>query len=115
MLRRTTSGRSSEFLSERVLFIRCEISEGRARESLDGFDFPAFDFLDLRLAGANRIAVDQDGTGPALAFAAAELRAGESEVLAENLEQRAPRIGGDAPGFSVHCELQVGIHGFNRG
>ena len=49
----------------------------------------AVDLADRDEARIHRRAVEQDGARPALAFAAAFLRAGQGEVLAEDVEQAA--------------------------
>ena len=62
---------------------------------------------DLRygdLAGAHRLAVDVDGAGAAQAGAAAELGAGQFQVLAHHPEQRRVGLGFDARRLAVDRE-----------
>jgi hypothetical protein len=56
-------------------------------DAFDGGDLGAFGLEDWDEAGVDEFAVHQDGAGAALAFAAAFFRAGEVEVLAEDVEQ----------------------------
>ncbi len=66
-------------------------------------------------AGERRRAVDENGARPALAHAAAKLRAVEPELIAEHVQQRLvgiPRIGGDAA--TVDAE-GVGRHVYGCG
>src|SRR5262249_3976142 len=59
-----------------------------ALESFDGGDVAALHLRRARLARLDRLPVDENGAGAALALAAAVLRAGEVERLAENGQQR---------------------------
>ena len=52
-------------------------------------DVGALDLADRDEARIDRRAVEQDGAGAALALAAALLRAGQGEVLAQDVEQAA--------------------------
>src|ERR1700730_18770523 len=75
------------------------------RQALDVRDTTAFHRRDRRHAGAHRGAVHVHGTGPAEGHAAAELRAGEIEILAQHPEERLCRIAGQvhrSPG-TVQC------------
>ena len=70
------------------------------REAFDGSDLPLGDIADSRDAGSARLAIDQDGTGAALAFAAAVLASCQIEMVAQDEEQAGVgiRVGGiDAP------------------
>src|SRR6185312_898008 len=59
----------------------------------------------LRLARADRLAVDVDGARAAEAGAAAEARAGQPQIVADVPEQRHVRIAVVSVGFAVHCEF----------
>src|SRR5215469_15183760 len=58
-----------------------------AADAFDGGDLAVADIADLRLAGAHRIAVEMDGAGAAERQAAAELGAGEVELVAQGPEE----------------------------
>ena len=64
-------------------------------EALDGGDLAGGDGLERRHTGTDRCAVDQDGAGAATAFAAAVFRAGQAEIVAEEIEQGAIFLGVD--------------------
>src|ERR1035441_7500458 len=81
------------------------------REAFDGGDLGAFRLQDGDEAGVNEFSVHDDGTGAALAFAAALLGAGEAKVLAEDVEQALHGRGGygcwlsiDRQGDGCHAE-----------
>lgn len=62
-------------------------------------------FLDVghrRDAGSDALAVGEDSASATLALAAAVFGAGEVEVLAQDLQQRALRIGGDSAGLPIN-------------
>ena len=61
-------------------------------------------------AGSLAHTVDQHRAGAALPLAAAELRPGQLQILAQHFEQRPVRIGGDGPGFPVQGEADFGVH-----
>src|SRR5262249_51472306 len=58
------------------------------REPVDGGDLGAVEAADRRDAGADRLAVDMHGAGAALRDPAAELAAGQSDLLAQHPEKR---------------------------
>jgi hypothetical protein len=61
-------------------------------KALDGRDLAPFHERGEGEAGFHALAVHQHGAGPALAEAAAFFRAGETEMLAQRIEQRGARI-----------------------
>ena len=61
-----------------------------AAESFDRDDFGAFDLRNGNEARADRLSVDEHRARAALAFAAAFLRSGEPDILAQHVEQ--PRM-----------------------
>ena len=65
---------------------------------------------DRRLAGVRPLAVDQHRAGAALALAAAVLRAGQSQVLAQHVQQRPLRIGRHRARLTVHGQFDSCIH-----
>ena len=56
------------------------------RNAFDRPDFPTVRFADSGAAGADGLAVEKDGAGAAFTLAAAELGAGEVEVLAKDVQ-----------------------------
>src|SRR5262249_3273899 len=64
---------------------------GVGRQAFDGGHRPAGDLRDLRLAREGALAVDVHHAGAAQAGAAAELRAGELELLADDPQERRRR------------------------
>ena len=62
-------------------------------------------------AGAGRLAVEQHRAGAAAAFPAAVLAAGQVEVVAQDAEQRALRVGVQGTPRAVDVEFLDGRHG----
>ena len=62
-------------------------------DALDGLDGLVADDIEADGAGADSAAVEQDGAGAALAFAAAVLGAGQAQVVAQHAEQAAVAVG----------------------
>jgi hypothetical protein len=62
-------------------------------EAFNGSDLLLGDIADTRDTGSARLAIDQDGTGAALAFAAAVLASCQIEMVAQYEEQA---------GFGIH-------------
>src|SRR5712691_1366690 len=58
------------------------------RDALDGEDVVAVRLHREHQAGARRIAVEQDGAGAAHAVLAAEMGAGQAEIVADEIRQR---------------------------
>ena len=56
------------------------------REAFNGNDLPLGDIANSRDAGSAGLAIDQDGTGSALAFATSVLAAGQIEMVAQDKE-----------------------------
>src|ERR1041385_1818877 len=77
----------------------------RRREAFDGDDLARLDVGQLRAAGTNGLAVREHRARPAQATAAAELRAGHSELVAENPEERGVGWGRDLMRLAVHCQF----------
>src|SRR5262245_2184756 len=93
------------------------LGDERALEGLELLDRPqALDCRDLALdrrrgrrdARPRGAAVDEDRARPALSQAAAELRAVQLEIVAQDVEQRGIRIHRDGSGAAVHPQ---GIRG----
>src|SRR5690242_118858 len=78
--RRADAALRPDFVHERVL------QRMVGAEPFYGSDLRAFDLAGGHEARAHRRAVDQHGARPALAFAAAFLRAGEATLLAQHVE-----------------------------
>src|SRR5262249_11797105 len=79
----------------------------RAAQALDRHDRGVLDLGDGDQARDDRLAVDQHGARAALAFAAALLRAGEPEVLAQHVEQALERVDVEHARLAVHDELHA--------
>src|SRR4030095_7022899 len=62
------------------------------RQSFDGGDLPATGPTGLQEAGPHRLTIDQHSTRAALADAAAILRAGETDRIAEHPQERRLRF-----------------------
>src|SRR5712675_778188 len=77
-------------------------------EAFDGGDFGAFDLQDGDEAGVDQVAVDQDGAGSALAFAAALFGSGKVQVFAEDVEEALHRWGFDGFCLAIDSELNGG-------
>ena len=82
----------------------------RAGQALDGGDLPALAGDRQRAAGQGGLAVDQHGAGAAVALVAALLAAGQSQLVAEHLQQRPVVVGGDLAALAVDTQLQDGLH-----
>jgi len=81
---------------------RCleRIGSRRCAESFDGRDAPARDAGRRDHAGADRVVVEEDGARAALPEPAADLRAGQPEIVAQDEEQRLgwiPDVNGASP------------------
>ena len=74
----------------------------RRGEALDGQDIGALSLQDQHGAGLDRLAVDVNDAGPALRGVAADMGAGEPQVLAQELHQQGARIDIAGDGFAVH-------------
>ena len=65
---------------------------------------------DARLAGLDRLAVEEDGARAAFALAAAELGAGQAQLLAQREEQAPIRPGRELPCDAVDDDLPGASH-----
>ena len=61
---------------------------GDGRDALDGQDLVAVRLHREHQARARRVAVEQDGAGAADAVLAAQMRAGEAELVAQEIGER---------------------------
>src|SRR6267154_6538889 len=77
-------------------------------EAFDGGDLGAFCLQDGDEAGVDQFAVDQDGAGSALAFAAALFGSSEVQVFAEDVEKALHRWGFYGFFLAVDGELDGG-------
>ena len=80
-------------------------------EAFDRHDLLARRLGDRRLAGGRRLAVEQDHAGAALPLAAAVLRAGQVQAVAEDPEEHFLGRGGDPVRLTVDVQVQDGIRG----
>ena len=78
-----------------------------ARQSLDGVHPAAVGLHGEDQAGARGLAVDQHGAGPAGAVLAAQVRAGEAEVLAQQIREEHARDHARPPLGAVHDDGDV--------
>ena len=74
-------------------------------------DVGALDLPGEDRAGLHRLAVDVHDAGAALRGVAADMGAGEPQVLAQELHQQGARIDVTGDGFAVHRQCDGG-HGF---
>src|SRR6266576_6170910 len=74
-------------------------------QAFDGGDFGAFGLQDGDEAGVDQVAVDEDGAGSALAFAASLFGSGEVQVFAEDVEQALHRWSFDGFFAAIDGEL----------
>ncbi len=81
-----------------------------ARQALDGRDGVAGSVGDTRLAGSNRIAVEEHRARAALALAAAGLGASQTQLLAEREEQAPIRAGRERARHAVDDDLLGTCH-----
>jgi len=79
-----------------------------AAEAFDRGDVLVRDRPQRRIAGSHRVIVDQDIAGTAFARAAAEMRTRQTEMTAQNREQRRIGIGVDLGLDAVEAETNVG-------
>jgi hypothetical protein len=80
-------------------------------KAFDGFDFFPGGGGNRQAAGLDRFAIQQDGAGAAGTFATTILGAGESQVFAQDFEERARGIGRERLALAVDGELNFGTHG----
>jgi hypothetical protein len=79
-------------------------------ESFNGNDAFSCREAQWELAGKDRLAVDEDGAGPAKSFSAAGFRAGVFEVCAKDPEEHAVRIRGQTHILAVESKSDVFFH-----
>src|SRR5262249_256626 len=106
--RREDHPRGAEAALRAILLVEGGLDPGhvlRGAQPLERGDRRAVQRGERGQAGAPRLAVDQNGAGPAAALLAAGLGAGDSELLAENVEQRGERRAGDLVREPVDVQL----------
>ena len=81
------------------------------REPLDGLDLGAVGLDGEHRARLDRPAVHVDGAGAALAGVAADVRAGEVEVLAERLDEQPSRLDVELSRGPIDDERDMFAHG----
>ena len=82
------------------------------RHALDGRDLAAVGLDREHRARLHGAAVEMDGAGAALAGVAADVRAGQVEVLAQGLDEQPSRLDVELPGRPVDRQLDVLAHGW---
>ena len=80
---------------------------GMRGQPFDGDDAAIGGLGDRRQAGADGAAVEEDGAGAARPAVAADLGAGEAEIVAQHLGQPAHRRCGDGDGGAVEDEAEL--------
>src|SRR6202044_3794672 len=102
--RRTETALQAVVIHERALQCVKLVALGQA---FDGADLLAFGLHGEHQTGANRRAVDQHRTGAANPVFAADVRAGLPAILADGIDQRAPRLdpNGVAPAVDGQRDL----------
>ena len=83
-------------------------------EPLDGADLPALRLHREHQAGAHGDVVEDDGAGAADAVLAADMGAGLPAVVADGVDQRAPRLDPDRIVAAVDGERDVDFLGHGR-
>src|SRR5262249_9186460 len=78
-----------------------------ARQALDRDDPAPVALTGRDQAGVHRLAVELDGAGAALALAAALLGAGQSQILAQHVEQALPRRDLNRARLAVDLECEL--------
>ena len=66
----------------------------RRAQPFDGHNLVAVGLHGEHQAGTDRLAVEQDGTGPAHAMLAADVGAGQSQIVAQKVAQQQPWLHG---------------------
>src|SRR5262249_40786684 len=79
----------------------------RVGDALDGLDARAVALHGKRQAAAHDHAVEPHGAGAAKAMLAADMAAGEAELLAQEVDERRAGIDALAHLFAVHAERDV--------
>ena len=98
--RRAIAALQAVILAERLLH-RMQRTV-RRRQPFDREHVGAFELQRQHGAGFDRLAVDVNDAGAALRRVAADMRAGEPQILAQKLHQQRARIDVGGDGFAVH-------------
>ena len=79
-----------------------------AAEQLDGLDAAAVGLNRERAAGAGREPVKQDGAGAAHAVFTSDMRAGQADLVADEVGQKKPRLDPppERPAVDGHVDLR---------
>src|SRR5262245_24509720 len=86
----------------------------RLGEPFDRGDVGALHLPGKGRAGLHRLAVDMDHAGAALRGVAAHMRAGQPQVLAQELHQQGARVDVTGDGFAVHRHSDGGHRGTSK-
>ncbi len=84
-------------------------------EPFDGADLPAVGLDREHQAGADRLAVEDDGAGAADAVLAADMGAGLAAVVADRIDQRLARLDADVVRAAVDRQRDVDLVTHQRG
>ncbi len=97
--------RGTESALQRVVVVKgfLDIGNGLARrQSFDGLDTLAMRLHSVHQAGMNGLAVQQHEARAAHAHLAAEMRAGQFQLFAQEIRQRHARLDVTRHGLAVH-------------
>jgi len=84
---------------------------GRGRQPLDRRHRGAVELHGQQQAAARALTVDENGAGPAHAVLAADVGAGEGEVVAQEVGERTAHVDGPVDGLPVHRQPDPHLHG----
>ena len=93
-------------LSAEGVLQRVELT-GLRREALDRPQFRSMNLNSEEQAGADRFAVEPHRAGPAGAVLTADVRAGQTQVVAEEVAEQRPWLNGGGPALSVDGQLDL--------
>ena len=103
------AGRAETAL-QRIAPLECLLQIGNdagIRDAFDGFDFGAVALHGKDEAAAHHLAVDQHRAGAADAVLAADMAAGQSQILAQEIDQRLARLDALAHVLAVDAQADV--------
>ena len=81
-----------------------------SREPLDGGDLPTFRLDGEHGAALHRLPIHVDGAGTALARVAADVGAGEIQLVAQHVREQRPWLDLRGPGHAVHVQGDGPFH-----
>ena len=109
--------RGAETALESVMLPECGLHGMQVavrREPLYGDDIRALHMRGQNVAGLGGAAIDVHGARPTLSRVAADVRAGEAQMRAQELDEQRARVDFRADGFPVDGHRDGNAHGFSR-